>query len=163
MDEELQLQIEVWKDQYQSVFVAEINDIWFVFRTLARSEFRKAMEYYEDDLDRAEYVCRLCVLDPQEFDYSSDDYAGIPETLAQMILKESGFVEGSDKIKVLLAKYDKEMESFEHQIACVIAEAFPRWSLEEIDAWSVEKTLWYFSRAKWIMKALRGVELTEET
>lgn len=163
MDEETQLQVEAWKDEYQAVFVAEINDIWFAFRSLSRAEFRKAMDYYEDDFDRAEYVCRLCVLDPSDFDFSGDDYAGVPETLAQMILKESGFVEGSGKVKELLGKYEKEMESFEHQIGCVIAEAFPRYTLEEIDEWSVEKSLWYFTRAKWMLKTLRGVELTEET
>lgn len=159
---EVQLQIEAWKDEHQSVFVAEINDTWFIFRGLSRAEFNKAIEYYKDDYERAEYVCRLCVLDPAEFDYSEDDYAGIPETLAQMILKESGFVDGSDKIKTLLDQYDQEMQSFEHQIACVVAEVYPQFTLEEIGEWSMEKTLWYFSRAKWTLATLRGVELKQE-
>lgn len=159
---EIQLQIEEWKDMYQAVFVAEINEIWFVFRGLSRAEFNKAMEYYTDDYDRAEYVCRLCVLDPEEFDYTNDDYAGIPETLAQMILKESGFVEGGNQIKATLQKYDQEMESFEHQLACVIAEVYPKFSLEEIGQWSMEKTLWHFSRAKWTLKTLRGIDLQQE-
>lgn len=161
-DKEVMLQIEQWKDQYQAIYIAEINEEWYIFRGLTRSEFKKATEYYEDEYDRAEYVCRLCVLDPVDIDYSDEQYAGIPETLCRLILEESGFASGSTKVKDLMLKYQKEMESFEHQITCVIAEAFPQFSPEEIENWSIEKTMWYFSRAKWTLQTLRGIELTQE-
>lgn len=161
-EEEMKFQMEEWKDKHQAVFASEINDIWFVWRGLSRAEFKKAMEYYDDDHDRAEYVCRLCVLDPVGFDFTDDEYAGIPEILVQNILRESGFSEGTTKLSELMGKYEQEMQSFENQISCVISECFPHLDIEEIENWSMEKTIWYFSRAKWMLETLRGVTLTQE-
>jgi hypothetical protein len=161
-EREAKLQMEKWKDQYQAVFATEINDIWFVWRELSRAEYKKAMEYYEDDYDRAEYVSRMCVLDPEGFDFSDEEYAGIPEVLVQNILQESGFAEGTNKLKQLMNKYEQEMQSFENQISCVIVECFPHLNIETVENWSMEKTLWYFSRAKWMLETLRGVTLTQE-
>lgn len=161
-EQEAKVQMEKWKDEYQSVYLNEINGIEFVWRELSRAEYKRAVEYYEDDYDRAEYVTRLCVLYPENFDYSEEGYAGIPEVLAQAILLESGFAEGTDKLKTLMNKYEQEMQSFENQISCVIIECFPSLSIEEVENWSMEKTLWYFSRAKWMLETLRGVSLTQE-
>jgi hypothetical protein len=155
-------QLREWKEEYQAVYVTEVSEVFFVWRGLTRAEYRKAIDLYEDDYERAEYVCSVCVLDPTDVDYSNDIYAGIPETLAENILKESGFSTDDGKIKMLTREYDQEMERYDNQISCVIAEAFPYFRIDEIDNWSIEKTLWYFSRAKWILKTLRGIELTED-
>jgi hypothetical protein len=162
VDAQAKIQMEKWKDEYQEVFATEVNDIWFVWRELSRAEFKKAVAYYEDDYDRAEYVSRLCVLDPEGFDFTDNEYAGIPEVLVQEILRESGFAEGTNKLNQLMNTYDKEMQSFENQISCVIVECFPYLDIEEVENWSMEKTLRYFSRAKWMLETLRGVPLTQE-
>jgi hypothetical protein len=163
MDREAQLKLEKWKDKYQNVYTTDIEDIIFTWRELSRAEFKKAMEYYpDDDYDRAEYVSRLCVLDPEDFDYSEGEYAGIPEVLTQYILQESGFADGSGKLKQLMDKYENEMQSFENQVSCVIVECFPHLSIEEVEAWSMEKTIWYFSRAKWMLEVLRGTKLEQQ-
>lgn len=160
-EKEAKEQLIKWKDQYHSVFVTEINEIQFVWRELSRAEFRKSVDYFDDDYDRAEYICKLCVLDPM-VDYDEDIYAGIPETLAQQIMEESGFTPDNTKIKSLMREYEADMQRFENQVSCVIAEVFPQIPLDEIEHWNVEKTLWYFSRANWILKTLRGVELKED-
>lgn len=165
LDDEAKRQLEIWKEQYQAVWLTEINDIYFVWRGLTRAEYRKALEYYPDDFERSEYVCRLCVLDPVDVDYSADIYAGVPETLAEDILKESGFLSDSTKIEELIAKHEQEMQSFQNQISCIIVAAFPALNIEDVENWSLEKTIWHYSRATWILKEIKGVALVpaEET
>jgi hypothetical protein len=154
-------QIVDWKDQYQEIFMTDIMDTEYTWRELTRAEFKKSLDYFEDDYERAEYLCKLCVLYPTDIDYSNVD-AGIPETLAKHILYESGFSDDDAKINHLKATYGQEMMRFENQISCIIAEVFQTITIEEIENWSMEKTLWYFSRAEWILKVLRGIQLTEE-
>lgn len=160
--EELKEQLREWKKQYQGVYMTNIDDIIFVWRGLTRAEYREALALYDDDYERAEYVCEVCVLDPADVDYTTDIYAGIPDTLAAEILTESGFGTDDSKIKSLTREYDEEMNRFDNQISCVIKEVFTEFTMDDIDNFSMEKTLWYFARAKWILKTLRGIELTEE-
>lgn len=156
-------QIEDWKDEYYgAVYVTEIGDISFIWRGLSRAEFKKANDYFIDDYERAEYVCRQCVLYPFIEDYSIDMFAGIPETLTGFILKESGFTMTTVEIDNQIFQYEQEMRTFDNQISCVIKEAFSDISIEEIENWQFEKTLWYYSRAKWILENLRGVTLEKE-
>lgn len=165
-DEEIQkikLQIEQWKDEYGSIYITEFEDgSTFIWRPLSKREFDKAMEYYEDPLERAEYVCRLCVLDPTDIDYSNDMIAGIPEILTENILRESGFTADSKKVEELMAKYEQEMNLFSNQIPCVIVEAFPYFDIQEVESWTLDKMIWYYSRAKWVLEVLRGIELVQE-
>jgi hypothetical protein len=158
-----QMQIEEWKDEYYgAVYITEIEDQTFIWRGLTKGEFKKANEYYEDPYDRAEYVCRKCVLHPDIDDWSIDMWAGIPETLTENILRESGFTLTSKEIDTKIAGYEYQMQTFDNQIACVIKEAFHDITLEEIDEWQFEKILWYYARAKWTLENLRGVQLERE-
>jgi len=153
-------QLEEWKDEhYGSVFVIEIGDIEYIFRGLTRAEYNKANDYYEDEFDRNEYVCRKCVLYPEIEDYSLDMYAGVPEVLAQAILEQSGFTMSKDQFNQKLFIKEKEMETMASQMPCVIKEAFQDIPFEEIDSWQFEKQLDYFAKAKWILATLRGVVL----
>lgn len=89
-------------------------------------------------------------------------YAGVPEVLAENILRESGFTLTIEEFDSKLAKYERDMGTLDNQIPCVIKEAFPDISLEEIENWQFEKTLDYYAKAKWVLSALRGVELERE-
>jgi hypothetical protein len=161
-EKQARIQIEKWKEIYQNVYAVEIGETFYVFRALSRSEYRKAMEMYEDEFDRAEYVCSVCVLDPAGIDYTSDLGAGIPETITTEILTQSGFIDGQSIVKELMFKYDNEMNSFDNQLTCVIGKAFPQYRLEEIETWGIDKTMWFYSRAKWVLKTFDGIELEEE-
>lgn len=161
--EEFKKQIEEWKDQYYgAVYVQEIGDVAYIFRGLTKAEYRRANDYYEDDYDRAEYVCRQCVLHPENTDYSLDMAAGVPELLTEEILKVSGFTLSQKELDVKMYQYEQEMTTFDNQIACVIKEAFPDISLETIENWQFEQILWYYSRAKWVLETLRGLTLERE-
>jgi hypothetical protein len=163
MDEQFKLMIEAWKEQYYgNVFSTEIEDMAFIWRGLTRAEYKKAFEWYEDELDRNEYVCRQCVLYPEIDDWGDEMYAGIPETLTENILKESGFTLTVKELDAKLNQLDADMQTFDNQISCVIKEAFHDISMEEIEDWQFEKTLWYYSRAKWVLENLRGLEIKRE-
>ena len=156
-------QIEKWKDEYYgAVYVTEIEDDAFVWRGLTKAEFKKAQEYYDDDYDRAEYVCRQCVLYPEIDDWGLEIYAGIPEVLTEHILRESGFTLTPKEVDQKILEYEKQMQTFDNQITCIIKEAFPDISLEEIENWQFEKVMWYYSRAKWTIENLRGIKLERE-
>lgn len=156
-------QIEAWKDEHDgAVYVTQIGDIEYIWRGLTKVEFKKAQEYYEDDYDRAEYVCRQCVLYPEIDDWSLEMYAGVPESITEQILHESGYTLSAKEIDQRIAVYEQKMATFDNQIACIIKEAFHEISLEEIDNWQFEKVLWYYARAKWTLENLRGITLERE-
>lgn len=160
---EIKSQIEAWKDEYEDVYITEFDDEnAFIWRCLTRKEFNKAMAYFDDEFDRAEYVCRVCVLDPTEIDYSDDMIAGIPEVLTENILRSSGFSDDSAEMEYHMKTFENEMNLFSNQIACVIVEAYPTLTLEDVEGWNLRKTLWHYSRAKWSLQVLRGVELKRD-
>lgn len=148
-----------WKNKYWNLYYVEIADQEFLFREISRLEYRQGLRLYKDNpLALEEYICHLCVLEPEDYDFG-DCLAGIPTTLANLILHESGFTEDTGKFAEYLEKYRKEMETLDNQMACVIKEAFPELSIEEIESWPMEKTIWYFTRAEYILSTLRGIEL----
>jgi hypothetical protein len=88
--------------------------------------------------------------------------AGIPEVITENVLKESGFTLTVKELDGKIFQLEQEMATFDNQISCIIKEAFPDISLEEIEDWQFEKTLWYYSRAKWTLENLRGLEIKRE-
>lgn len=149
-------QMTEWAKKHGPLFVVQIEDYEFLCREITRAEYREITDTIEDEYEKEEQVCRLCLLCPEEIEFE-DHYAGLPNAMASKILEESGFGEsGAGKVKALMEKYKSEMDDFMNQVSCIIHEAFPMLDLEEIENWSLEKTLWYFTRAEWKMKTFRG-------
>jgi len=146
--------------KYESVYKTEICDETFIWRELTKDEFEKAKRFYPNEEEREEHVCRLCVISPVDYDYTNC-YAGIPTTMTILILKESGFM--GDSSRSMLNYYRSEAMNFEHQIAPMICAAFPKFDLDEINGWTVRKTLYYMSRAEWMLSTMHGVTLTNES
>jgi hypothetical protein len=155
-------QVEEWYEEHGEIFTTEVNEIIFVFKGLSQSELKKANKLYTDSLERAEYICRMCVLEPQIEDYSLEIYAGVPETICRIILEESGFTTDASKINRLLLEYENQMNGVEARIPCIIKEVFQDIPFEEIEDWPLEKTLYYYTRAKWTLENLRGVQLVSD-
>ena len=59
----------------------------------------------------------------------------------------------------IILDYREEMYMYDFQVDCIIHEAFPEFPIEEIQAWNNFKTMFYLSRAEFILKELRGVPL----
>lgn len=145
------------KEKYWSIYKSEINGITFIWRELSRKEFNRVTRLFADPYDREEEVCRICVIEPVSFDFENCP-AGIPTTLCNHILIESGFGPPTGKLDRVLTQFREEMQDFRNQVSCIIHEAFPTLDIEEIEDWSFEKTLWYFSRAEYKL-SLRGIQL----
>lgn len=157
------LRLEQLKDKYWNVYKTETSDGTFIWRELSRGEWSKSMRYFPDEYEREEYICKLCVIEPDMSDFDFDNCkAGVISTLIEDIFIESGFSsDPNGKIDTLINKYTKEMNDFQHQISCIIVEAFQYLDLEEIENWPLEKTIWYYSRALYILESLRGLELIQ--
>jgi hypothetical protein len=154
--------LEELKDKYWNIYKSHIDGYGeFIWRELSRREWNKAMRFYQDPYEREEYVIRTCVIQPDMELFDIDNSrAGLVTSLAVTILRESGFSsEPTGKIEYLMSTYDNEMQSFQHQVSCIITEAFPTLDIEEVEDWPLEKTIWYYSRAKYKIESLRGIEL----
>lgn len=87
--------LDIWKKQYgvTKVYHTKILDRHFIFRTLRRFEYEQIASMTLDAVGNEEIICKTCVLWPPKYDYDymSKDSAGIPSTLSQIILENSGF------------------------------------------------------------------------
>ncbi|MES9681821.1 tail chaperonin [Gottfriedia acidiceleris] len=158
---EFKEQLRIWHEMYGHIFMTEINEVMFFFRALSKKEMEIAQEVYKDDYERTEYICKVCVIEPVIEDYSLDIFAGIPEILCKAILDESGYTD-AQKIKIMIAKWEKYIENVENQLPLVIKEAFHDISLSEIESWPMSKMTEYYVKAKWVLENLRGLQLVSK-
>lgn len=89
-------QIQSWKKEWDGydIFVTEILNETFVFRTLNRFEYKQLVTFIDiNALQREETICQTAVLWPIDYDYikMSTEKAGIPSTLSEIIMEKSGF------------------------------------------------------------------------
>lgn len=145
-------------EQYGEVYVLQIEEHVFIYKALGRKAYKDILTREDfNDVQKEEMICYECLLypDPEEFDWDNCD-AGIPTQLRKAILKNS-YLESLDDQRLLRKYYANEMYEHDNQITCIINEAFPNLDIEEIEQWSVAKTLKYLSRAEWKMANLRGM------
>lgn len=139
--------------QYDNVFICQIESHIFIYRALGRAEYKDIMQNSDfSDLDKEEMLCMQCLLypDPNTFDWKTCD-AGIPTELSKHILRYS-YLDSFERRFILRDIYRLEMQELDNQITCLIHEAFPSFSLEEIESWDVQRTTKYLTRAEWKLK-----------
>lgn len=146
-------QICEWKKEWWSVFSINISDIDFVYRQLSRKELQVVDSTYNLEEEKEEAICKLCTLYPRDYPFSSS-LAGVPTMLCEAILESSGMSD-IEIVQETLSKYREEMKTLDNQLSCVIVEAFPSLKIEEIEDWPLTKSLWYLSRAEYILNSLR--------
>lgn len=154
-------QLRFWHEEYGSIYLIEINEVMFFFRSLSKKELEIAKTAYKDDYERTEYICKTCVIEPSIDDYSLEIFAGVPEVLCREILEESGYT-NENKIKSMIAKWENQVQDVEQQLPLVIKEAFQDIPLEEIESWPMEKIAEYYVKAKWLLENLRGLKLVSK-
>jgi len=92
----LKSQVETWKKQFDKslIHLIDIGRYVFVFRTLSRPEYKRLLSLDNlDALQREEIICHTTILFPANFDYEyiAKLDAGIPSTIADLIMEKSGF------------------------------------------------------------------------
>lgn len=89
-------QVEIWKKSWEGykIYVLEILEEMFVFRTLDRYEYKQICAQKNlDALLREELICKTVTLWPPKYDFNSmaKGMAGLPSTYSQAIMERSGF------------------------------------------------------------------------
>lgn len=142
-------------EEHDSVFVLQIDEQVFFYSPIGRSDYRYVATNEDlNDFQKEEVICDICLLWPTNYDFETCD-AGIPTKLSRAIVKNS-YLEDNETINYLIQSFRMEMHEKDHQITCIINEAFPQFDIEEIESWSMEKTAKYLSRAEWKIVNLRG-------
>jgi len=145
-----------WKEKHWKIFYTRIADIDFIYRQISRKEYRLISESLQGQLDQEDQTCKVCTLSPSNYNFERGP-AGVPSTLSGLIFESSGLTENStEAVKETITRYREEMKTFDNQIACIITEAFPQFSIEEIENWPLEKSLWFMSRAEYVINELRA-------
>lgn len=142
--------------KYDAVFFSEIEDELFIYRPLGRKEFKDILANQNlDDYEKEDAICKTVLIYPEDFDFD-DCLAGIPDKLYQDVLEKSCL--DPESMFYLLHMHREESEQLGSEMACIIAEAFPSYKIEEIEAWNNFKFMKTYAQAEWILKNIRGVE-----
>lgn len=144
--------------EQEEVFMTQIESDIFIYRSLGRKDWKDIVINKDiNEYQKEEVICECCVIYPENYDFENCD-AGIPTLLANEIIKNSLLDSIDTRIKVT-KHYREEMYELDNQITCIIHEAFPNFTLEEIENWGIEKTAKYYSRAEWTLINLRGAPI----
>lgn len=95
--------IEEWKSRYTDIYVTEFEAEIFIWRCVARNEYKEINNIQgADSFYKEERLCDVCVLYPEEYDFIAmrSGKAGIPTFLSEQILEKSGFTARAAAIKL---------------------------------------------------------------
>ena len=141
---------------YDAVFFSEIDDILFIYRPLGRKEYKDIQGNVNiSDYDKQDAICQTVLIYPKDFDFDECS-AGVPDKLFNEVMEKSCL--DPESMLYLLHMQRQEAEQLGSEMACIIAEAFPHYSIEEIESWNNFKFMKIFGQAEWILKNIRGIE-----
>lgn len=148
------------QSKYRDIFVTSIQGEIFIYTPVGRRDWCDLCK--RDDLDtlqKEELLCSLCTVYPENYDFHQC-LAGIPTILSDRI-KEDSYLQ-KDTVINMIEYYRQDMNTINNNITCIINEAFPNFDIEDIENWSMDKTIKYFSRAEWKLVNLRGMNIKED-
>lgn len=149
-----------YAEEYDVIHHIRIDDEDFVYRILGRHEYKKIINTPNaTEMDMEDMICATCLLYPEDYDFDEAP-AGLPRELTESIL-ENSFLDGPESTLRLLEHYKGEMNELENQMVCIISEAFPAYTLDEIESWNNLRFCKMFSRAEWKFNNLKNAELTD--
>lgn len=157
-------ELERLQQKYWGIRTKEIEGNEYFFRSLTRKEYNSFLSLCtnEDDSIREEdfqdMVCQSCVILPDNFDVEVEK-PGIIIKLFDAIIEESGLDDFNANVLEKIDLYKVEMVDPINQISCYIKEAFPDLSIEEIENFPLDKFAWYFSRADYTLRAIKGINI----
>ena len=142
--------------KYDAVFFSEIDGQLFSYRPLGRKEYKDILSNENlSDFDRQDAIVKAALIYPENFDLD-DCPAGIPNQLCTDIVEKSCL--DPESMIYLLHTHRQEAEQLGSEMACIIAEAFPSYTMDEIESWNNFKFIKMYAQAEWVLKNIRGVE-----
>lgn len=153
---DLDLLIEETFQKYTAVFFSEIDGQLYAYRPLGRKEYKDILTNENlNDWDKQDAIVKTAMVYPVDFDLD-DCPAGIPDKLCNDIVEKSCL--DPESMIYLLHMNRQEAEQLGSEMACIIAEAFPSYSLDEIESWNNFKFIKTYAQAEWVLKNIRGVQ-----
>lgn len=148
--------IEETFQKYSAVFFSEIDGQLYSYRPLGRKEYKDILTNENiSDLDKQDAIVKAALVYPPGLDLD-DCPAGVPNQLCNDIVEKSCL--DPESMLYLLHMERQEAEQLGSEMACIIAEAFPNYSLEEIESWNNFKFMKIYAQAEWVLKNIRGVQ-----
>lgn len=143
-------------NKYDAVFFSEIEDELFIYRPLGRKEYKDIVTNKNyDDYDKQDIICKAVILYPEDFDFDNC-LAGIPGKLCNEIIEKSCL--DPESMFYLLHMQREESEQLGSEMTCIIAEAFPSYTIDEIESWNNFKFMKIYAQAEWLLTNMRGIE-----
>ena len=142
--------------KHSAVFFSEIDGQLYSYRPLGRKEYKDILTNENiSDLDKQDAIVKTALIYPPNLDLD-DCPAGVPNQLCNDIVEKSCL--DPESMLYLLHMERQEAEQLGSEMACIIAEAFPNYSLEEIESWNNFKFMKIYAQAEWVLKNIRGVQ-----
>lgn len=152
------------KDLYSGhkIIYVRFLDTDFVFRTLSRKEYKYILYSRDSKMDIEDAICNAACVYPEEYDFETCGFAGLPEYVADIIQDLSGFKD----IQQVLGAYRQYKAQTNLEIQCMdLIKAFiPEYTYEEMEDWSWDKLMQMTVRAEKVAE-LKGFDwhISDET
>lgn len=148
--------IEETFQKYNAVFFSEIDGQLYSYRPLGRKEYKDILTNENlNDWDKQDAIVKTALVYPVDLDLDECP-AGLPEQLCNDIVEKSCL--DPESMVYLLHMNRQEAEQLGSEMACIIAEAFPSYTLDEIESWNNFKFIKTYAQAEWVLKNIRGVQ-----
>ena len=148
--------IEETFQKFNAVFFSEIDGQLYSYRPLGRKEYKDILTNENlNDWDKQDAIVKTALVYPVDLDLDECP-AGLPEQLCNDIVEKSCL--DPESMVYLLHMNRQEAEQLGSEMACIIAEAFPSYTLDEIESWNNFKFIKTYTQAEWVLKNIRGVQ-----
>ena len=147
----------------EELYYIKLSDFEYIFKVISPVEYGLIKEVVSDTYAEEDLITQTAVIYPDMFN-SLGAPAGVPKVIAGLVLEYSML---GDKYKydraVLGQSYMQNIaEDPEAQIPILIKMAFPEFTFEQIDSWTIDKIMKNFARALWALDK-RGVDVSMYT
>ena len=153
-------EIRKFKELYRSVYMLQVGETVFIFRTLTKMEYEMYFSLYSrsPNEDPRDAVLGMCLLHPVfDVDTFNNMLAGTVEKLFESIMSCSGFSD-PDRIAADIENARNSLSSLESQIAILICKAFPHLQLSSIDNMTYDEIVRYLAISESILDIKLNLE-----
>jgi hypothetical protein len=148
--------IEETYQKYFAVFFSEIDGQLYSYRPIGRKEYKDIVTNDSlSDLDKQDAIVKTAIIYPPDLDLDECP-AGVPDQLCNDIIEKSCL--DPESMIYLLHSNRLEAEQLGSEMACIIAEAFPSYTIDEIESWNNFKFMKVYAQAEWTLKNIRGIQ-----
>lgn len=142
-------------DKYEAAFFLQLESQLFIYRPITRKEYRNIYKNQElNNYEKQDEICRTVLVYPLNYDFDECP-AGIPNKLFNEILEKSCL--DPESMYYLLSIERDEALQLGSEMACMIAEAFPAYTIDEIESWNNYKFMKIYAQAEWTLTNIRGL------